>query len=47
LKNIFITATNKISHINDEEVEEEMLKYVGKAGYRRITDILLFIIPDL
>ncbi|CAG8723262.1 35782_t:CDS:2, partial [Gigaspora margarita] len=35
------------SHIDDEEVEEEMLKYVGKAGHRKITDILLFIIPGL
>ncbi|RIB02903.1 hypothetical protein C2G38_2049701 [Gigaspora rosea] len=47
IKNVSITATNKVSHIDDEEVEKEMLKYIGKAGYRKITDILLFIIPGL
>ncbi|RIB17717.1 hypothetical protein C2G38_2186582 [Gigaspora rosea] len=47
IKNVSITATNEVSHIDDEEVEKEMLKYVGKAGYRKITDILLFIIPGL
>ncbi|CAG8626358.1 3372_t:CDS:2 [Cetraspora pellucida] len=46
LKNISITTTNEILHIDDEEIEEEMLKYVRKAGYRKITDILLFVIPD-
>ena len=38
---------NESSDINDPEVVEEVLKYIGKAGYRRITDILLFVIPDL
>ncbi|CAG8714558.1 20982_t:CDS:2 [Gigaspora margarita] len=46
-KNISITTTNKISHINDDEVEKEMLKYIRKAGYRKIIDILLFVIPGL
>jgi len=40
-------ATNESSDINDPEIEEEMLKYIGKAGYRQITDILLFLIPGL
>ncbi|CAG8603937.1 2942_t:CDS:2 [Scutellospora calospora] len=29
---IFI-VTNKLSDINDSEIEEEMLKYISKAGY--------------
>ncbi|CAG8834673.1 44468_t:CDS:2 [Gigaspora margarita] len=45
--NISITTTNEISHIDDDKVEKEILKYIGKAGYRKITDILLFVIPDL
>ncbi|CAG8836681.1 15498_t:CDS:2, partial [Gigaspora margarita] len=45
LKNISITTTNKISHI--DEVKKEMVKYIGKAGYKKITDILLFVIPGL
>ncbi|CAG8754853.1 10931_t:CDS:2, partial [Racocetra fulgida] len=40
-------AINESSDINDPEIEEEMLKYIGKAGYRHITDILLFLIPGL
>ncbi|CAG8748573.1 6104_t:CDS:2 [Gigaspora margarita] len=47
LKNISIITTNEISHIDDDEVEKEMLKYIGKAGYRKITDILLFVILGL
>ncbi|CAG8822102.1 41742_t:CDS:2, partial [Gigaspora margarita] len=43
--NISITTTNEISHIDDDEVEKEMLKYIRKAEYRKITDILLFVIP--
>jgi len=42
-----ITPINESQDINDLEIVEEMLKYVGKAGYRKITDILLFILPDL
>ncbi|CAG8600876.1 6082_t:CDS:2 [Cetraspora pellucida] len=42
-----LIATNEPSDIDNQEVEEEMHKYIGKAGYRRITDILLFLIPDL
>ncbi|CAG8458973.1 11447_t:CDS:2 [Scutellospora calospora] len=37
--------TNEISYIDDEEIEKEMLKYVRKAEYMKITDILLFVIP--
>ncbi|GES91519.1 hypothetical protein GLOIN_2v1778530 [Rhizophagus clarus] len=33
--------------INDSEVIEEVLKYIRKAGYRKIKDILLFILPGL
>src|SRR5688572_24686083 len=43
----FLTPINESSDINDLEVIEEVLKYIGKAGYRKITDILLFILPDL
>ena len=42
-----ISINNERSDINDPEIVEEALKYVGKAGYRRITDILLFVIPNL
>ncbi|RHZ81614.1 hypothetical protein Glove_117g69 [Diversispora epigaea] len=35
------------SDINNLEIEEEVLKYIGKAGYRRITDILLYKISGL
>ncbi|RHZ77371.1 hypothetical protein Glove_180g104 [Diversispora epigaea] len=38
---------NENLNINNSEVEEEVLKYVGKAGYRRVTDILIYIIPGL
>jgi hypothetical protein len=38
---------NENPDINDPEIVEEVLKYIGKAGYRKITDILLFILPDL
>ncbi|GET50379.1 hypothetical protein GLOIN_2v1778530 [Rhizophagus irregularis DAOM 181602=DAOM 197198] len=41
------TPINENPDINDPEIIEEVLKYIGKAGYRRITDILLFILPDL
>jgi hypothetical protein len=42
-----LETINENLDTNDPEVVEELLKYIGKAGYRRITDILLFIIPDL
>jgi hypothetical protein len=42
-----LTSINENPDINDPEVVEEVLKYIGKAGYRKITDILLFILPDL
>ncbi|CAG8842065.1 34963_t:CDS:1, partial [Gigaspora margarita] len=45
LKNISIKTTNEISYIDDDEVEKEILKYIGKAEYRKIMDILLFVIP--
>ncbi|RIB25583.1 hypothetical protein C2G38_2165585 [Gigaspora rosea] len=32
---------------DNQEVEEEVLKYIRKACYRRITDILLYILPGL
>ncbi|RHZ51712.1 hypothetical protein Glove_475g22 [Diversispora epigaea] len=38
---------NENLNINNSEVEEEVLKYVGKAGYHRVTDILIYIIPGL
>ncbi|EXX66917.1 hypothetical protein GLOIN_2v1764220 [Rhizophagus irregularis DAOM 181602=DAOM 197198] len=41
------TPINENLDINDPEIVEEVLKYIGKAGYHRITDILLFILPDL
>ncbi|RGB27967.1 hypothetical protein C1646_797857 [Rhizophagus diaphanus] len=41
------TPINENSDINDPEIVEEVLKYIGKAGYHKITDILLFILPDL
>ncbi|CAG8790491.1 30613_t:CDS:2 [Gigaspora margarita] len=46
-ENISFTTTNEIPYINNQEIEEEILKYIEKAGYRRITNILLFIIPGL
>ncbi|CAG8851598.1 36381_t:CDS:1, partial [Racocetra persica] len=46
-ENISFTTTNEIPHINNQEIEEEILKYIGKAGYRQITNILLFIILGL
>ncbi|GBB96803.1 hypothetical protein RclHR1_28380002 [Rhizophagus clarus] len=33
--------------INDSEVIKDVLKYIGKAEYRKIKDILLFILPGL
>ncbi|RGB43362.1 hypothetical protein C1646_749935 [Rhizophagus diaphanus] len=41
------TSINENPDINDPEIVEEVLKYIGKAGYRKITDILLFILSDL
>ncbi|CAG8774439.1 24060_t:CDS:2, partial [Gigaspora margarita] len=46
IKNSSFT-TNDTSHIIDKDIEKEMLQYVGKVGYRPITNILVFIIPDL
>jgi len=42
-----LTPIHKNPDINDPEIIEEVLKYIGKAGYRKITDILLYILPDL
>ena len=42
-----LTPINGNLDINDQEIVEEVLKYIGKAGYRKISDILLFILPDL
>ncbi|CAG8856522.1 3908_t:CDS:2, partial [Gigaspora margarita] len=33
-KNISFTTTNEIPHINNQEIEEEILKYIKKARYR-------------
>jgi hypothetical protein len=43
----FLTPVNESPDINDLKVIDEVLKYIGKAGYRKITDILLFIFPNL
>ena len=32
---------NETPDIEDQEIVDEVLKYIGKAGYRRIADILL------
>jgi hypothetical protein len=40
-------SINENSDINDPEVVEEVLKYIGKAGYHKIEDILLFILLGL
>ncbi|GBB93934.1 hypothetical protein RclHR1_22590003 [Rhizophagus clarus] len=41
-------SINKDSNtINDSEIIEEVLKYIRKAGYRKIKDILLFILLGL
>src|SRR5438105_1361646 len=42
-----LTPINRNSDINDSEIVEEVLKYIGKAGSCKIADILLFILPDL
>ncbi|RIB07706.1 hypothetical protein C2G38_2213620 [Gigaspora rosea] len=47
IANISLITTNEPPDINDQEIEEEMMRYIGNAGYRRITDILRFVIPDL
>ena len=47
IKNTSFEPINETPDIEDQEVVEEILQYIGKAGYRRITDILLFVIPDL
>ncbi|CAB4415544.1 unnamed protein product [Rhizophagus irregularis] len=41
------TPIDENPDINDPEVIEEVLKYIGKAEYCKITDILLFVLPDL
>ncbi|CAG8677763.1 15170_t:CDS:2, partial [Gigaspora margarita] len=46
IKNSSFT-TNEASHIIDKDIEKEILQYVEKVGYRPITNILVFIIPDL
>jgi hypothetical protein len=45
--NTTFTTINRTPDIEDQEVVKEVLKYIGKAGYRRITDILLYVIPNL
>ncbi|CAG8780701.1 17069_t:CDS:2, partial [Dentiscutata erythropus] len=32
--NISLIITNEISHINNQEIKEEILHYIGKASYR-------------
>jgi hypothetical protein len=41
------TSIGENPDINDPEIVKEVLKYIGKTGYRKITDILLFVLPDL
>nr|CAG8645135.1 4962_t:CDS:2 [Entrophospora candida] len=43
----FVTTTmnNDEIHINDEEVIQGVTESIGKAGYRRIQDILKYMIP--
>uniref|UniRef100_U9T615 Uncharacterized protein n=1 Tax=Rhizophagus irregularis (strain DAOM 181602 / DAOM 197198 / MUCL 43194) TaxID=747089 RepID=U9T615_RHIID len=41
------STINEAPDIEDQEIVEEVLQYIGKAGYRHISDILLFVIPDL
>jgi hypothetical protein len=47
IDNIPFTSASEPPDIEDQEVVEEVLRYIGKAGYRHITDILLFVIPNL
>ncbi|CAG8813222.1 7549_t:CDS:2, partial [Dentiscutata erythropus] len=47
IANISLITTNELPDITDQEIEEEMMRYIGNAGYRRITDILRFVILDL
>ncbi|RIA94138.1 hypothetical protein C1645_818520 [Glomus cerebriforme] len=49
-----LNISNQSSHtpisenpdINNPEIVEKVLKYIGKAGYCKIIDILLYILPD-
>ncbi|CAG8609754.1 11408_t:CDS:2, partial [Racocetra fulgida] len=41
------TLNIKNMSLETSDVDLEVLKYIGKACYRRITDILIFIIPSL
>ncbi|CAG8777226.1 3781_t:CDS:1, partial [Rhizophagus irregularis] len=43
----FALTINEAPDIEDQKIVKEVLQYIGKAGYRRISDILLFVIPDL
>ena len=47
ISGVLLTPINGNPDINNQEIVEEVLKYIGKAGYRKISDILLFILPDL
>ncbi|RHZ88086.1 hypothetical protein Glove_26g124 [Diversispora epigaea] len=47
IKNTSFTSTNETIDIEDPEIIEEVLQSIDKAGYRKITDILIFVIPNL
>ncbi|CAG8760946.1 24299_t:CDS:2, partial [Cetraspora pellucida] len=47
LQDISLTTTNETPHISNQDIEEEISQYICKADYRRVNDILLFIIPDI
>lgn len=47
IKNPVLTTINETPDIEDQEIVDEVLKYIGKAGYRRIADVLLYVIPNL
>ena len=42
IKNTSLTSTNETIDIEDPEVIKEVLQSIGKAGYKKITDILIF-----
>ena len=42
-----LITINENSDIEDQEIIDEVLKYIGKAGYRQILDIILYAISNL
>ncbi|RIB00569.1 hypothetical protein C2G38_2233817 [Gigaspora rosea] len=47
IENISFKTSNVNEDTSNQEVEEEVLKYIRKACYRCIIDILLYILPGL